>query len=64
MEVNTSSTIDNENMYDYINGFFMNPSAFIIVLVVIIIYIKKGAFLPPFSPKRTTSSGINIYNVL
>ena len=21
MEVNTSSTIDNENMYDYINGF-------------------------------------------
>ena len=39
MEVNTSSSFNTENMYDYINGFFMNPSAFIIVLVVIIIYI-------------------------
>jgi len=39
MEVNTSSSFNTENMYDYINGFFMNPSAFIIVLVVIIVYI-------------------------
>jgi hypothetical protein len=39
MEVNTQSTFDTSNIYDYINGFFMNPSAFIIVLIVVIIYI-------------------------
>jgi len=38
MEVNTSTTTDTVNMYDYINGFFMNPSAFIIVALVLIAY--------------------------
>ena len=38
MEVNTSTTADTENMYDYINGFFLNPSAFIIVVLVLIAY--------------------------
>ena len=39
MEVNTSSTIDNENMYDYINGFAQNPAVFIVLIVVILVYI-------------------------
>ena len=38
MEVNTSTTADTTNIYDYINGFFMNPSAFIIVGVVLVAY--------------------------
>jgi hypothetical protein len=38
MEVNTSTTTDTVNMYDYINGFFLNPSAFIIVALVLIAY--------------------------
>ena len=39
MNVNTQSTFDTENIYNYMNGFLMNPSAFIIVLAVVIIYI-------------------------
>lgn len=39
MEVNTSTTTDPETMYDYINGFFLNPSAFIIVAFVLIAYL-------------------------
>jgi hypothetical protein len=38
MEVNTSTTTDTVDMYDYINGFFLNPSAFIIVALVLIAY--------------------------
>jgi hypothetical protein len=38
MEVNTSTTADTTNIYDYINGFFMNPSAFIIVGIVLVAY--------------------------
>lgn len=40
MEVSTSTTPTyTENTYDYINGFLMNPSAFIIVALVVIAYI-------------------------
>jgi hypothetical protein len=38
MEVNTSSTADPNNMYDYINNFALNPIVFIIILLVIISY--------------------------
>jgi len=38
MEVNTSTTTDTVNMYDYINGFLLNPSAFIIVALVLVAY--------------------------
>jgi hypothetical protein len=39
MDISTSSTTDPQNMYNYINGFFMNPSAFIILIVVIVTYL-------------------------
>jgi hypothetical protein len=38
MEVNTSTTTDTENMYNYINGFLLNPSAYIIVALVLVAY--------------------------
>jgi len=38
MEVNTSSTADPNNMYNYINNFALNPIVFIIILLVIISY--------------------------
>ena len=38
MEVNTSSTIDPNNMYDYINNFALNPIVFVIILLIIISY--------------------------
>jgi hypothetical protein len=38
MEVNTTSTVDPVNMYNYLNNFALNPIIFIIILLVIISY--------------------------
>jgi hypothetical protein len=38
MEVNTTSTADPVNMYNYLNNFVLNPIVFIIILLVIISY--------------------------
>ena len=63
MEVNTSSTIDNENMYDYINGFSQNPAVFIVLIVVILVYIllffslgDKSSTDPVTIPDSSSSS--------
>lgn len=39
MEVNTTSTIDPVNMYDYVNNFFLNPVVFFIIFLVVILYL-------------------------
>lgn len=39
MEVNTTSTIDPVNMYDYVNNFFLNPVVFSIIFLVVILYL-------------------------
>jgi hypothetical protein len=39
MEVNTTSTIDPVNMYDYVNNFFLNPVVFFIIFLVVIVYL-------------------------
>ena len=54
MEVNTSSTLDTQNLYEYINGFLMNPSAFIIVAIVIVAYLIFFSSLG-----NSQNSGIN-----
>ena len=38
MEVNTSSTTDPVNMYDFINSFLLNPTIFIIIFLIIVAY--------------------------
>jgi len=38
MEITTSSTMNNPNIYDYTNTFFMNPNFFIIIVVIIFLY--------------------------
>ena len=39
MNITTSSTMDNQNTYDYINGLLMNPTIFIVLIFVVILYI-------------------------
>jgi hypothetical protein len=39
MEVNTTSTAEPLNMYNYINNFVLNPIVFIIVILIIIAYL-------------------------
>ena len=36
--VSTTSTTDPVNMYDYLNGFIMNPMIFVIILLIIVTY--------------------------
>lgn len=39
MEASTSSTVQPENMYDYMNTLIMNPMIFVIIVVVFFIYL-------------------------
>lgn len=39
MDIATTSTMDNQNLYDYINNLVMNPMIFIVLIVVILLYI-------------------------
>jgi len=70
MDVNTNSTStpDSQNMYNYMNGILMNPSVFIILALVVIVYIiiflslgnsaQSGAsFYPDATPGSSVTSG-------
>lgn len=70
MDVNTNSTStpDSQNMYNYMNGILMNPSVFIILALVVIVYIiiflslgnsaQTGAsFYPDATPGSSVTSG-------
>lgn len=39
MDITTSSTMNNPNVYDYMNSFFMDPTFLIILVVVILLYV-------------------------
>ena len=34
--VNTTSTIDPVNMYNYLNNYILNPTVFIIIILIIV----------------------------
>jgi len=53
MDANTTSTIDPENMYNYINGTLMNPAALIILVIIVIIYV---AFFINLGDSSTTNN--------
>ena len=70
MDVNTNSTStpDSQNMYNYMNGILMNPSVFIILALVVIVYIviflslgnsaQNGtSFYPDATPGSSVTSG-------
>ena len=70
MDVNTNSTStpDSQNMYNYMNGILMNPSVFIILALVVIVYIiiflslgnsaQTGtSFYPDATPGSSVTSG-------
>jgi hypothetical protein len=62
MDANTSLTIDPESMYNYINNLLINPTAFIILVFVIIVYIILFVNLGDSSASTNgynTSSSVN-----
>jgi len=69
MEVKSSITPDTVNMYDYMNGFLMNPSAFIILALVLIAYFvvfvslgKNASVDQPGFSSQPTSSTLSIFS--
>lgn len=62
MEVNTSTTIDPVNMYDYMNNYFLNPMVFIIIFLVVIFYLVIFSSLGKNREINTDSQSSNTNN--
>jgi len=63
MEASTSSTVQPQNMYDYMNTLIMNPMIFVIIVVVFLIYLiffsnlgKSNVSPTPTSSTSSTTS--------
>ena len=65
MDAQTTSTINPESMYDYMNGLFTNPTVFLILVIVVIIYVILFVILgdssttPSYSSTSSNSSGFD-----
>ena len=57
MDASTSSTIEPESMYNYMNGLLMNPTVFIILVVVVIAYIIVFVSLGDSSTTNSYTTG-------
>lgn len=71
MEASTSSTVQPQNMYDYMNTLIMNPVIFVIFVVVFLIYLiffsnlgKSNVSPTPTSSTGSTSSLGSTSNIL
>jgi hypothetical protein len=73
MEVNTSSTTDPVNMYNFVNSFLLNPTIFIIIFLVIIAFFILSSSLgnnsisslsDSTSSSSSSGSGQNILGVI
>lgn len=62
MEVNTSTTTDPLNMYNFLNNLSLNPTIVIIIVVVIILFIILFSGLGKNSETNITSSSITSEN--
>jgi uncharacterized membrane protein len=65
MEASTSSTVQPQNMYDYMNTLIMNPMIFVIIVVVFLIYLlffsnlgKSNVGSAPTSPTTGAASTV------
>jgi len=63
--VNTSSTTDPVNMYNYLNNFVLNPIVFIVIfLIIVAYYIFSSLANNQGNNQSTTGSSINIMSIL
>jgi hypothetical protein len=71
MEASTSSTVQPQNMYNYMNTLIMNPMIFVIIVVVFLIYLiffsnlgKNNVSPTPSTSTSTIGSTSNILTVI
>jgi hypothetical protein len=66
--VNTTSTTNPVNMYNYLNTYILNPMVFIIIFLIIVAYyvFSSSSFSSPNGLGNTTdtNSGINIMSII
>ena len=66
--VNTTSTIDPVNMYNYLNSYILNPMVFIIILLIIVVYFvfssSLGSATSSLGNSSATNSGSNIFAII
>ena len=65
--VNTTSTTDPVNMYNYLNSYIMNPMVFIIIFLIIVAYYTFTSSLgnkENMTPDSNSNSGSNIMGII
>ena len=64
--VNTTSTTDPVNMYNYLNSYILNPMVFIIILIIILAYylFSSDAVSGLGNTQETSSDGSNLISVV
>ena len=65
--VNTTSTTDPVNMYNYLNNYILNPIVFIIILIILLAYYLFSSDAVSGlgnMPSASSSSGSNIFGII
>jgi hypothetical protein len=62
--VNTTSTTDPVNMYNYLNSYILNPMVFIIILLIIVAYYVFSSSLGNGDSSSSSNSGTNIMGTI
>jgi hypothetical protein len=64
MEVNTNTSLDMSNMYNNINGYFVNPTSFVIVALVLMLYVVLFLTLGKSNENNNTSTNNSSVDIL
>jgi len=62
--VNTTTTTDPVNMYNYLNSYILNPMVFIIILLIIVAYYVFSSSLGNGDSSVSSDSGSNIMGII
>jgi len=63
--VNTTSTTDPVNMYNYLNNFIMNPIIFVIIIAIIVIYYIFSSSLENTSfSSSSNNNGLGLFGII
>jgi len=54
--VNTTTTTDPVNMYNYLNSYIMNPMVFVIIILIVVAYYVFSSSLGPSNLGTTSDS--------
>ena len=62
--VNTTTTTDPVNMYNYLNSYILNPMVFVIILLIIVAYYVFSSSLGNGDTSISSDSGSNIMGII